>query len=56
MQPRYERNTVRENNIIDLIGQGWRQADIARKFDITPSRVGQIVARLKKEGRISAQP
>ena len=44
-----ERDERREEAIQALRDQGWTQAAIAAEFGISASRVGQILARLKRE-------
>ena len=42
---------ARRANIARHVERGRSQADVARLFDITPARVGQIVARVKRDAQ-----
>lgn len=44
-----EANGDRETQIVQLTSQGWTQQQLGERFRISPSRVGQILARVRRE-------
>ena len=47
-----EARRARDETILTHLKAGATKADIARALELSPQRVGQIVARLKLEGRL----
>lgn len=44
-----EANVDRETQIVQLTAGGWTQKLLGERFRISPSRVGQILARVRRE-------
>jgi DNA-binding NarL/FixJ family response regulator len=47
------RESARDEQVLDLLRRGWSYSQIANRFFVSRQRIGQIVLRLKKEGKVS---